>query len=85
MFISVTPVDATQIFAGELAGICMETGGEDGDGPNTIFIYGKHRDATCIAYFDSKKHCEDAMEQILKAMSTGALYVEITADCIRAG
>lgn len=85
MFISITPADAKQIFAAELAGIFMESGGERATEPPAICIYGKHRDATCIAYFDSKKHCEDAMGKVLAAMSTGALYVEITADCIRAG
>lgn len=85
MFISVTQADAKKIFAAELAGISMESGGERATEPPAICIFGKHRYATCIAYFDSKKHCEDAMEKVLAAMSTGALYVEITADCIRAG
>lgn len=85
MFISITPADAKQIFAAELAGISMENGGERATEPPAICIYGKHRDAACIAYFDSKKHCEDAMEKVLDAMSTGALYVEITADRIQAG
>lgn len=84
MFISVTPADAKQIFAAELAGIFMESEGEGNARPPAICIYGKHRNVTFIAYFDSKKHCEDAMEKILRAMETGALYIELTADRIQA-
>lgn len=85
MFISITSTDAKRMFAAELAGIFMESGGKRATEPPAICIYGKHRDAVCVACFDSKKHCEDAMEKVLDAMSTGALYVEITADCIRHG
>lgn len=85
MFISVTSADAKRIFSAELAGIFMESGGKSADNNHTICIYGKHRYAVCIAYFDSKRACEDVMEKVLDAMSTGASYVEIAADFIRAG
>lgn len=85
MFISVTSADAKRIFSAELAGIFMESDGKSTDNTHTICIYGKRRDAVCIADFDSKRACEDAMEKVLDAMSTGALYVEIAADFIRHG
>lgn len=85
MFISVTSANAKRIFSAELAGIFMESGGKGTDDIHTICIYGKHRDAVCIAYFDSRLYCEDAMEKVLRAMETGALYIELTADRIQAG
>lgn len=88
MFISVTYADVKRIFSAKLAGIFMESDGKSADNAHTICIYAFTESIVmrfALLISTQKKHCEDTVEQILKAMSTGALDVEIAADFIRAG